>query len=176
METTVTLVPVKINTWEGIVQVSFYSDLSFQLFAFLLHTFSTLSLICLHLFLPEVNLTCANITWHNGGSCLYINETHNAECICHEFYFGQLCKGKQSFPIQMMKGYNTILCCHLKFVNEIYRIIELLNPYPADQILEPFQPLLRLTKVLLSIFIHSLPSVTNLTDLHFSCSYCQHSQ
>ena len=72
----------------------------------------------------------------------------------------------------------------LKQNNHLYSDVEIndnwadewLNPYPADQIFKPFQPLPRLTKMLLSIFIHSLPNATNVTDLHFSCSYCQQPQ
>ena len=50
---------------------------------------------------------------------------------------------------------------------------ELINPYAADQFFGQIQWLPRLTKVLLSNFIGTLPTVTNVTELTFSYIHCQ---
>ena len=42
---------------------------------------------------PEINPACENTTCQNGGSCTFINETHNAVCICDKNFIGKLCEG-----------------------------------------------------------------------------------
>ena len=41
----------------------------------------------------EINPACSNITCHNGGSCVYINETSNAVCSCYNNFAGEFCEG-----------------------------------------------------------------------------------
>ena len=42
----------------------------------------------------DVNPACENVTCENGGSCIYINDTHNTVCSCRKGYSGQFCQGK----------------------------------------------------------------------------------
>ena len=56
-------------------------------------------------FVEEINPGCTNITCQNGGSCLYINETHNAECVCRYGFQGQVCEGKNSRVSRMKMRY-----------------------------------------------------------------------
>ena len=41
----------------------------------------------------EINPVCFNITCQNGGSCVYINETKNAACVCFNNFVGEFCEG-----------------------------------------------------------------------------------
>ena len=60
---------------------------------------SHLCFICLYYvfqacsILPEINPACSNITCQNGGSCVYINETSNAICVCFNNFAGVFCEG-----------------------------------------------------------------------------------
>ena len=58
-------------------------------------------------FVEEINPGCTNIMCQNGGSFLYINETHNAECVCRYGFQGQVCEGKNSRLSRM--DYNSLL-------------------------------------------------------------------
>ena len=48
------------------------------------------------MFVVEINPGCVNITCHNGGRCLYVNDTHDAVCICLDGFRGLFCEGKKS--------------------------------------------------------------------------------
>lgn len=105
MEKTHSLVPAMINTLEGIVQVNTLQKvfvinninlkyvplkLSYRFFYWILNYHRQ--------FCPtEINPVCADVVCQNGGSCLYINETHNATCVCGEGFYGQLCEGKNVY-------------------------------------------------------------------------------
>ena len=47
-----------------------------------------LTLICV-----EINPSCADVTCHHGGSCVYINETSNGVCSYNNNFAGKFYEG-----------------------------------------------------------------------------------
>ena len=94
-----------MSTWDKTVQVLAYMFVCLLLFLSIYLFLNSLIwilvsdcvdlLICLpcFCFAAEINPGCF-FTCQNGGSCLYINETHNAECVCPKNYFGEFCESK----------------------------------------------------------------------------------
>ena len=123
-----TFVPVTTSTWDTTAQVTImwmsvylvrHAWLSTFFCKFLQHTNVWLFYF---IFLQEINPSCTNITCQNGGSCLYVNETHNAQCVCLQNYVGQFCQGNPKIiylpPAYVVRG--TVLfsqvsvCSHLE--------------------------------------------------------------
>ena len=57
---------------------------------------------------------------------------------------------------------------HSLMTTESSFVIQGLNPYPADKYFDQIERLPTLTKVLLSNFFGTLPTVTNVTEVTFS--------
>ena len=51
------------------------------------------TIMCYCFICLEINPGCTNVTCQNGGSCLYVNETHNTVCVCLDSFVGEFCEG-----------------------------------------------------------------------------------
>ena len=49
--------------------------------------------LVLSFWLSEINPECSSVICGNGGSCLYVNETNKATCVCESGFNGQFCEG-----------------------------------------------------------------------------------